>query len=166
MAEYGKNGNTLNLEHLVLKANNAADWDADYVLLAGELGIELDTKKYKMGDGTTKWSALEYYTNPAADSIVSSLTTRVDAIDGTNGRLATIEAKDTEQDGKITALEGKDTAHEGRLDALEAKDTTHESRMSTIESKDTAQDGRLDSAESRLTSLEGLTIISANPFRE
>ena len=47
----------------------------------------------------------------------------------------------------------------GDIDALEAKDVTHESRMTTIEAKDTEQDGRL-------TALEGITIISANPFRE
>lgn len=148
MAEYGINGTTLNLEHLVLKAKNAADWEAAYVLLAGELGIELDTKKYKLGDGTTQWSELEYYTNPAADAIVSNLTSRVDTAESTitshGTRLDTAEGKITTIEGKVSDIENKDTTQDGRLDSLESKDTAHE--------------GRLDA-------LEGLTIISANPFR-
>ena len=170
MAEYGINGTTLNLEHLVLKANNAATWSADYVLMAGEIGIELDTKKYKLGDGETKWSELAYYSNPVTDSLVEGLTAKVSANESAisalqgkdtehESRMTTIEAKDTEQDGKISTLESNDTAQDGKISALEAKDTEHESRMTTIESKDTAQDGRLDA-------LEGITTLSANPFRE
>jgi hypothetical protein len=39
----------------------AAEWTAaDPVLLAGEYGIESDTKKRKLGDGVTAWTALDY----------------------------------------------------------------------------------------------------------
>ena len=30
------------------------------VLLAGEIGIETDTGKFKIGDGTTAWNSLKY----------------------------------------------------------------------------------------------------------
>ena len=99
-----------------LKYKNADQWQATDVLLAGEIGLEFDTKKYKLGDGTTQWSELDYYTNPQVTALINSLTERV------------------------TAVETKDTTQDGRLDALEAKDVTHESRMTTIEAKDTEQD--------------------------
>ena len=99
-----------------LKYKNADQWQATDVLLAGEIGLEFDTKKYKLGDGTTAWSELDYYTNPQVTALINSLTERV------------------------TAVETKDTTQDGRLDALEAKDVTHESRMTTIEAKDTEQD--------------------------
>ena len=43
------------------RIDEAANWtDVDPILLAGEIGIESDTKKFKFGDGTTKWSELHY----------------------------------------------------------------------------------------------------------
>ncbi len=45
-----------------LRRDTAANWTAqDPVLLAGEMGIETDTRKYKVGDGTLAWSSLSYY---------------------------------------------------------------------------------------------------------
>jgi hypothetical protein len=44
-----------------LKRGTASAWTtADTVLAAGELGLETDTLKIKAGDGTTKWTSLEY----------------------------------------------------------------------------------------------------------
>ena len=41
----------------------AAEWASKNPVLArGELGIELDTKKFKFGDGVTAWTSLEYAT--------------------------------------------------------------------------------------------------------
>lgn len=41
--------------------DTASNWIANNpVLLAGELGIESDTNKMKIGDGTKNWSSLEY----------------------------------------------------------------------------------------------------------
>ena len=47
---------------------------ANPVLLKGELGIELDTRKIKVGDGTTNWQSLKYLT----DDIVLSETDPTD----------------------------------------------------------------------------------------
>ncbi len=45
-----------------LRRDTAANWTAENpVLLAGEMGIETDTRKYKVGDGTLAWSSLSYY---------------------------------------------------------------------------------------------------------
>ena len=46
---------------LIMRHDTAANWASkNPVLAAGELGIETDTRKYKLGDGTSKYSALKY----------------------------------------------------------------------------------------------------------
>jgi hypothetical protein len=50
-----------------LRSDTAANWTAaNPVLLAGEIGVETDTRKYKIGDGTTAWSGLSYYIDGVA----------------------------------------------------------------------------------------------------
>ena len=44
-----------------LRNDTAANWsDINPTLLAGEIGIETDTRKFKFGDGSTAWNALGY----------------------------------------------------------------------------------------------------------
>jgi len=46
---------------LQLRRDTGANWtSADPVLAAGEMGVELDTGKFKLGDGVAVWSALGY----------------------------------------------------------------------------------------------------------
>jgi hypothetical protein len=53
--------------------DTAANWISnDPVLLAGEFGYESDTSKWKIGDGSSLWSALPY-ANPAV-TIAKSIT--------------------------------------------------------------------------------------------
>lgn len=41
---------------------HAAIWTSlNYVLLSAEPGVELDTGKFKLGDGVTPWNELPYY---------------------------------------------------------------------------------------------------------
>lgn len=54
-------------------ANLAA---GNLVLLAGELAVELDTRKFKFGDGTTAWNSLSY-----ASSAISGALTYQGALD-------------------------------------------------------------------------------------
>jgi hypothetical protein len=45
------------------KRGTASRWTStNPVLLAGEIGFETDTKKIKIGDGTTAWNSLAYVT--------------------------------------------------------------------------------------------------------
>jgi hypothetical protein len=45
-----------------LRNDTAADWTAaNPVLLLGEIGVETDTRRCKIGDGATAWSSLSYY---------------------------------------------------------------------------------------------------------
>lgn len=51
-----------------LKHGLAASWDSkNPILLAGEMGIETDTLKMKVGDGTSNWKALGYLGADAND---------------------------------------------------------------------------------------------------
>ena len=44
-----------------IRRDTAANWtSANPVLAQGELGVETDTLKFKVGDGTTTWSSLNY----------------------------------------------------------------------------------------------------------
>jgi len=50
-----------------LRRDIAANWTAaNPTLLAGEMGIETDTRKYKVGDGSTAWTGLSYYIDGVA----------------------------------------------------------------------------------------------------
>jgi len=45
-----------------LRRGTAAQWTAaNPILVAGEPGLETDTQKLKIGDGTTAWASLPYY---------------------------------------------------------------------------------------------------------
>jgi len=45
-----------------LRRGTAAQWTAAAPVLAlGEIGIETDTRRFKVGDGTSAWAALSYY---------------------------------------------------------------------------------------------------------
>ena len=51
---------------LIQRYNTAALWSSvNPVLLIGELGIESDTGKVKLGDGSTPWNSLDYCVNMA-----------------------------------------------------------------------------------------------------
>jgi len=84
-----------------LRRDTAANWTAaNPVLLNGEAGIETDTRRFKVGDGTTAWSGLGYY--PASTAIMaggqcSKITTETIAITTqstyvTTGLTATLDA--------------------------------------------------------------------------
>jgi len=45
-----------------MRRDTAANWTSgNPTLAAGELGLETDTKKIKMGDGSTAWTSLAYF---------------------------------------------------------------------------------------------------------
>jgi hypothetical protein len=51
-----------------LRRGLSAEWTtANPILAEGEMGVELDTKKYKIGDGITQWVTLQYSTGTKAD---------------------------------------------------------------------------------------------------
>lgn len=60
-----------------LRNDTAAQWASENpVLLLGEVGLETDTRKLKVGDGTTAWSSRPYFNNDGvwkADSVSASV---------------------------------------------------------------------------------------------
>lgn len=161
MPTYGKNGSALNLEHLQLKFAPAADWSESTVLLAGEVGVEQDTHKFKVGDGTTTWAELPYSADPTVQTLVDNLTTRMSTAEGSitslSGRMDTAESTITSHGTRLDTAESDIDAVEGRMDTAESDIDALESRMASVEANNVTQDGRLDA-------LEGITSISANPF--
>lgn len=57
-----------------LRRDTAANWtSANPTLAQGEIGIETDTLKLKIGDGVTAWSSLAYYQTSSATGTVESV---------------------------------------------------------------------------------------------
>jgi hypothetical protein len=64
------------------RRGTAAQWTAaNPVLAAGEIGFETDTNKFKMGNGSSAWSALQYFANAA--ELSSAINNLIDAAPGT-----------------------------------------------------------------------------------
>lgn len=56
------------------RATAARWWELNHVLLAGEPGYETDTKKFKIGDGSTPWHDLPYIGDGNEINAVNSIT--------------------------------------------------------------------------------------------
>lgn len=64
----GLSGTTLNVDHIQLKSNTKSGWTSSNPILAnGELGIESDTLKIKVGNGSSAWGSLAYATITPAE---------------------------------------------------------------------------------------------------
>lgn len=74
---------TLNTR-IVTRNDTSANWTTNKtkVLLKGEIGLETDTGKYKIGDGSTTWENLTYYKH-VSDGAVFGLVDDV-KVDGTS----------------------------------------------------------------------------------
>ena len=50
------------ITRFLIRNGSAAQWTAtNPILLEGEMGIETDTRKYKVGNGVSAWTSLPYY---------------------------------------------------------------------------------------------------------
>ena len=70
---------------LQLRRGTAAQWSAANPLLAeGEMGVELDTGKFKVGNGINRWNQIEYTTNfgnqDVQNSVLNFLTSSTGAV--------------------------------------------------------------------------------------
>jgi hypothetical protein len=55
---------------ILIRRDTAANWtSANPVLGEGEQGYETDTKKMKIGDGTSNWTALPYFAGGGGGSV-------------------------------------------------------------------------------------------------
>jgi len=63
------------MRRIQVRRGTAAQWTTkNPVLLAGELGLETDTGKFKFGDGEAAWSSLSYSNTSPESSALTSLT--------------------------------------------------------------------------------------------
>lgn len=75
------------------RRDTAAQWSLhNPVLLDGEIGIESDTHRFKLGDGTTAWSSLLYSSRSLADDPLAY-------VEGLN-----VSSMDYNVDGTIAAV--------------------------------------------------------------
>jgi hypothetical protein len=77
-----------------LRRDTAANWtSANPTLRAGEVGIETDTLKFKIGNGTQTWTQITTYANVTPSSLTSSLSAYILAADqGTAGGPAELDS--------------------------------------------------------------------------
>lgn len=69
-----------------LRRGYAADWTADNPILApGEPGFELDTGKFKIGDGVEDWHTLPYHLNDAATTALVQSIVDAAVLNGVQG---------------------------------------------------------------------------------
>jgi hypothetical protein len=65
-----------------LRRDTAANWtSSNPVLRAGEVGIETDTLKFKVGNGTSTWTQITGYANVTPSSLTSSLSEYIESGD-------------------------------------------------------------------------------------
>lgn len=81
---------------IILRNDTANNWTTNNpVLLKGEIGLETDTGKYKIGDGTSNWQALQYYVNLDQDS-KTSLDTLIEMLNDDNfGKVDDVQVNGT-----------------------------------------------------------------------
>lgn len=98
-----------------VKRGTAAAWtSANTVLAAGEIGFETDTRKFKVGDGSTAWPSLSYMTVDLASASLTGIPTAPTANTGTNTtQIATTAFVTTAVNNVIDAAPGAlDTLNE------------------------------------------------------
>jgi hypothetical protein len=55
---------------ILLRRDTASNWtSANPTLSGGEMGVETDTLKFKLGNGSTAWNSLNYYVSPTLNDI-------------------------------------------------------------------------------------------------
>lgn len=98
------------ITRIQLRHDTAANWaSVNPVLLEGEVGIETDTLKQKVGDGSTAWNSLAYAVNMSAkqDTLVSG--TNIKTVNNTSllgsGNIDTNEVKIVNQATSFSDLQ-------------------------------------------------------------
>jgi hypothetical protein len=72
----------MQMVRIQLRRDTAANWtSSNPVLRAGEVGIETDTLKFKVGNGTSTWTQITGYANVTPSSLTSSLSAYIESGD-------------------------------------------------------------------------------------
>lgn len=85
------------------KRDTAANWTSNNPTLAsGEIGFETDTSKIKIGDGSTAWTGLSYFTGAGISSLVEDTTPQLGGDLDMNGN--EIEGVDATEMGYVVGV--------------------------------------------------------------
>jgi hypothetical protein len=97
------------MSSIQLKRGTASQWfTKNPILKNGELGIELDTKRIKLGNGTTQWRTLSYITVIPAD-LENTVGSYLEVVEkGNPGGLATLNTEGYIPDSQIPASIARD----------------------------------------------------------
>lgn len=121
-----------------IRRGTATQWTtADPTLSSGEFGLETDTGKVKLGDGSTAWTSLAYFGNLEAldnvgDVVITSASNgQVLQFNGTNWVNATLDLSGKQDvvadvsSTEIGYLNGVTSAIQTQLDGKAASSHTH-----------------------------------------
>jgi len=87
------------------KRRTAATWTSENpVLLAGQIGLETDTRFWKFGDGTTAWTSLSYVSSTGAYTQTIGITAAAAAVQGDGALTAQINEISTAASGSGVTL--------------------------------------------------------------
>ena len=118
---------------IVLRNDIASVWQSVNPILAkGEIGIEIDTKKFKIGDNVTAWNDLPYFAS-SSDPLAEDVLDRIGKVESglasltgvVNGQATTLEehgksiddlVAELSKKADVTVIEGIN----GRIDSIES----------------------------------------------
>jgi len=130
------------------RRGTASQWTiADPVLAAGEIGVESDTAKFKIGDGVNTWSNLDYFET----STQAGATFIEDSEKGANDGVATLDGTGNVPAAQLSNVDFTGYATEAYADQAETDAVTSANSYT-----DTAIGNLIDSAPTTLDTLNEL----------
>ena len=148
------------------RRDTASNWTSNNpTLLAGEWGIETDTKKFKIGDGTTAWQSLDYVPIPDVNRLLTgNLTVGGNfTVNGTTTTIdtttLTVEDKNIEI-GKVSTPTDT-TADGGGITLKGATDKT----FNWVDSTDSwTSSENIDLASGKVLKVNGTEVLSGTQY--
>ncbi len=148
------------------RRDTASNWTSNNtVLLAGEWGIESDTKKFKIGDGTTAWQSLDYVPIPDTNRLLTGNLT-VGGNFTVNGTTTTIDTTTLTVEDKNIEIGKVSTPSDTTADGggITLKGSTDKT-INWIDSTDSwTLSEHLDLASGKVLKVAGTQILSATQY--
>jgi hypothetical protein len=134
------------------RRGTAAQWTAaNPTLAAGEIGFETDTSKFKMGNGSSAWSALAYFTN--ATELNAAISNLIDAAPGTLDTLNELAAAVGDDPAFFTTVATNLESHRTSTGVHGIADTT---LLTTVTQVNTAITAAIGTHEADTTNVHGI----------
>ena len=139
-----------------LKRGTASQWfTKNPILKNGELGIELDTKRIKLGNGTSQWRSLSYITVIPAD-LENTVGSYLEVVEkGNPGGLATLNTEGYIPDSQIPASIARDTEIVTSYNDLDDLPTLFSGSYNDLTDKPNAFSGSYNSLTDKPTLFSG-----------